>query len=137
MFRVEVVRRVDTNDSWDFEENSVLRKIIEWVLQESLESFVYKLLIKTCREIGKDEKEADNFWARVKYSNELKCGYSFHRNRDELNTIMPDFVVGFANDVSDFAASIVHEALHSLGWGEEIIEAKALEITQDIVTEKY
>ncbi|GAI45573.1 unnamed protein product [marine sediment metagenome] len=63
MFKVEVVKRVDdAGVSWHYEENLVLREIIEWAIRGSLEDFVYKLLVKTCQMTGRDGKEACNFY---------------------------------------------------------------------------
>jgi len=129
MLRVEVVKRVDdAGASWHYEENPVLREIIEWAIHDSLEDFIYGLLVKTCQMTGRDEKEACNFYVRVVYNNEPKFGSCFHRNREMETAILPDILAGFANDVTDFGETIVHEALHALSWDEEIIEKKAKEI---------
>jgi len=136
MLKIEVVKQVDADNGagWTYMENPQLRRIIEWALQEPLEGFVHRLLVKTCCEIGEDVSEAENFWVSVVYSGEPKLGFCYHRNREtgELG-VMPDLRVGFANDVSDFAESIVHEALHALGWGEQVVEAKAVEIVRNLL----
>lgn len=138
MLKVDVVRRVDTATDWKYEENPLLRRIIEWVLQEPLEDFVRRILAETCRRIGKSESEAKNFWVRVVRSDEPKLGFCYHRNREtgKLGAI-PDMHVGFANDVLDLAESIVHEALHALGWSEEVTEEKAKEIAAEVVVGNY
>lgn len=129
MLKVEVVRRVDTEAGWVYKENPLLRRIIEWALDESLEDFVRGLLADTCREIGRNVSEAENFWVRVVHSDKPKLGYYFARSREDGKFgVLPDMLVGFANDILDFAESIVHEALHALNWSEEVTEARAKEI---------
>ena len=130
--KIEVVRKVGTPEGWDFEDNPTLRRIIEWALNESLENFTHKVLKATCKASKIDVTEADNIWVRVGYSTEPKCGFCY-RQKGTRVAEMPDIFAGWANDVRDFAETIAHEGLHALGWGEKMIEEKAVKIAASVL----
>jgi len=128
---VQVMRKMKPVTSWDFEPNPDLRYIIEWVLGESLESFVHKVLVDVCLAIKKDITEVDDFIVRIFASDTPKSGWSYKRNRGvkkDPDDTSPDMVIGFTNDPIELEKTIIHEGLHCLWWDEDSVEAKTQEL---------
>lgn len=130
--KAEVVRKIEAPEGWDFEDNPTLRRIIEWTLNEPLENFIHRVLRATCKASRIDVTEADNIWVRVGYSTEPKCGFCYRRGGTRVAE-MPDIFAGWANDARDFAETIAHEGLHAFGWGEKMIEEKAVKIAASVL----
>jgi len=103
---------------------------LERKLKESLGDvfkFVQDTLDLVYHNLNGEVEKADYIGIRIFASDKPMHGYAFKTGKRPL---FPSMIVGFADDVSDFRETLIHELLHYLEWDEYAVEKKTMEITR-------